>query len=646
MNKITIALLGLASLLAPLLASGHPLVAQQTVDWAPVITVTNPNPGIALSKTYSARDDHDDVSDPTTWRYFFDLDPGCLDENVETEVFPYTEGDPVVLAATGDMLGISYYGLHVCFRSEDAAGNVGRAASQRITDIRLPAPVVTVVSPAGGAARSKVVSAHDDYTPSSHQGPAVMHYLIQQSDSCADAVPSGARPYQEREPIMLSDPGFNGQYVCFWSVNAVGTVGRAVSNRISGISATAPVDGTAPVIAITLEPSNIPGDKAYRAVDDHDDRTDPTVWYYTLQSASVCPSERINVLPYDEGDLVLVGDSGLNGFHICFWSVDGSNNVGKKSFQITGFEDVAPVITVLNPNIGRARAKVYRAIDDHDDATEQTDWSYEIADADRCPLEVSLDTKRYTEGEPVVVSDPALNGKYVCFRVFDTSGNHASTVSERISGIDPNSNVPVLPVPVQIWQSHTVLRSGTSAGSMSRALGLGAGQNLYSWDANHQRWVKAAISGAGADSFAAGTSIIFRGAAVDEAALAAAGLGRLDTLTLSPGWNIFKPAEAALGLTNWNFTKVEGGGSSVFFAQGLTDCASTSGVLVVYTFDHTDLKSRNGFRLALPCHPQILRDSGYPEVAFIDQNDIVYVYFNNAASVKLRWSGDEYWLDE
>ena len=124
--------------------------------------------------------------------------------------------------------------------------------------------------------------------------------------------------------------------------------------------------------------------------------------------------------------------------------------------------------------------------------------------------------------------------------------------------------------------------------------------------------------------------------------LAAAGLGRTSTLTLNPGWNIFAPAEAAVGLTTSDFQRTANGGSAVFFDTRLIDCDRVAGVLVIYTYDQLDARAQNGFRVALPCHPQLQRTTGIPAITSIDSNDTIYAWFNSTTPVTLTFRDGRY----
>ena len=194
------------------------------------------------------------------------------------------------------------------------------------------------------------------------------------------------------------------------------------------------------------------------------------------------------------------------------------------------------------------------------------------------------------------------------------------------------------------WQFQ-VVASSTTAAEIARGLGLGDNWQMYSWSTASQRWIAhTAASGEVAfnTSLSAGTTITYRGVQASAAELTAAGLGRSNDVTLRPGWNIFTPAQGALGLTQGDFTRAAGGGSAVVFDPALVNCEATAGALVIYTYDQSDPQAAGGFRLALPCHQQALASSGIPAITSIDERDTFYVWFRNDATVELSFANGRY----
>ena len=75
-----------------------------------------------------------------------------------------------------------------------------------------------------------VVSAIDD-----DSATTIMNYKIQTADSCADTVPDGATSYTEGSDVTLTNKSHNTKYVCFWSADTLGNVGKGISDQITGV---------------------------------------------------------------------------------------------------------------------------------------------------------------------------------------------------------------------------------------------------------------------------------------------------------------------------------------------------------------------------------------------------------------------------
>ena len=208
--------------------------------------------------------------------------------------------------------------------------------------------------------------------------------------------------------------------------------------------------------------------------------------------------------------------------------------------------------------------------------------------------------------------------------------------------IDPEAREQLLFPEGEEWQFHTTSRAGVTPAQIASAFGLADGWKLYSWNTATQRWVEYTAASGGATRLAAGVAITFKGAPPEAEEVAEAGLGRGEQVTLRQGWNIFTPDPGAVGLTSRDFTQASGGASAVFFDPRLVDCEALAGVLVIYTYDQTDPQAQNGFRIALPCHPQVQADSGIPAITSIDANDTVYAWFNSTTPVTLQYANGRY----
>ena len=187
-----------------------------------------------------------------------------------------------------------------------------------------------------------------------------------------------------------------------------------------------------------------------------------------------------------------------------------------------------------------------------------------------------------------------------------------------------------------------VSRDGTQPRQIVASLGFDSGWSIYSWSDAAQRWVEHTATSRATTPLAAGTTIVYRGSDSSEADLQAAGLGRTSSITFNQGWNIFTPAPDAIGLSERDFARTPGGGNAVFFDPRLIDCDRLAGVLVIYTYDQTDTRANNGFRIALPCHPQLEATLDTPAIDSIDSNDTIYAYFYSTTPVELTFANGQY----
>ena len=210
--------------------------------------------------------------------------------------------------------------------------------------------------------------------------------------------------------------------------------------------------------------------------------------------------------------------------------------------------------------------------------------------------------------------------------------------------IDPAARERLLLPGGEEWQFHTTSRAGVTPAQIAAAFALADGWKLYSWNAATQRWVEHTARSGANTRLAAGVAITFKGAQPDTEQVAEAGLGRSEQVTLRQGWNIFTPDPDAIGTTSANFTRVAGGASAVLFDPMLVNCdrEALAGVLVIYTYDQSDPQAANGFRIALPCHPDVQAEAGIPAITSIDANDTIYAWFHSTTPVTLQYANGRY----
>ncbi len=147
------------------------------------------------------------------------------------------------------------------------------------------------------------------------------------------------------------------------------------------------------------------------------------------------------------------------------------------------------------------------------------------------------------------------------------------------------------------------------------------------WDSENQQWNTHPTQGDESGFLSQGTAVMFRRGVTEADNLKFAGLSRADenmVLTLRQGWNLLAPATDEF--------EVDSDNPYVVFEENLVDCENLAGVLAIITYDSM-IKE---FKLALPCHPNVL-PSGYQELDAIDSRDTMYVFFESQLSVPITW---------
>ena len=95
------------------------------------------------------------------------------------------------------------------------------------------APTVTVANPGSQAeeATSRTFSAADG-----ESGATTMKVAVQTESTCAASAPESAESYTEGSDYVVTGPDNNNKYLCFWSEDVAGNVGRARSDRIQNLA--------------------------------------------------------------------------------------------------------------------------------------------------------------------------------------------------------------------------------------------------------------------------------------------------------------------------------------------------------------------------------------------------------------------------
>ena len=144
-------------------------------------------------------------------------------------------GDPLWLRLAGDKAGSTTVELLANWLV-DRAGNRGPAVAETLFAVAV-GPQITVSSPDTSPARSKMVSAIDNYAA----GATTWKRLVQAASVCAATPPPAAVAYTEGSSLEVTNENNNGKYVCFWSAHAASaTTVSARSDQLGGIDVTPP----------------------------------------------------------------------------------------------------------------------------------------------------------------------------------------------------------------------------------------------------------------------------------------------------------------------------------------------------------------------------------------------------------------------
>ena len=508
-----------------------------TIDTTtPTITVTNPESqtGEATSRTFSATDDD---SGTTTMEMRLQTGNTCP-ASAPGSAVSYTEGSDYVVT------GLSNNNKYLCFWSEDVAGNVGRARSNRIqnliaetsatpgtpnlipasdsgvdndnitndatptfsvsgtvngatvtvtatkggntvtgdatasgasTNVTLPtlsdgiwsvsatqtetgknispssaaltvtidatAPTVTVTNPTQtGEATSRTFSAGDD-----DSGTTTMEMRLQTENTCASPAPESAESYTEGNDYVVNGLSNNSKYLCFWSEDVAGNVGKARSNQIQNLIEISVTPGTPDLATASDSGANN---------DDITNDSTPTFSVSgTVDGATVTVTARKGLGNTITGDAIASGastDVTLPTLSDGIWSVSatqtesGGKNESPSSATLTVTIDAtAPTVTVTNPaQTGEATSRTFSA-GDNDSGT--TTMEMRLQTENTCASPAPESAESYTEGNDYVVNGLSNNSKYLCFWSEDVAGNVGKARSSQIQNLIEISATPDTP---------------------------------------------------------------------------------------------------------------------------------------------------------------------------------------------------------
>jgi hypothetical protein len=177
----------------------------------PIITINNPDPNPASSKTISAT-----INEGTLTMTNPDTNTTC---DATRSFIAY---QPVTLNSE------SYNGNYICYRAIDSAWNTTYILSNMISGIDTSTPVITINNPDSSPASSKTISA------TVNDGTLTM--TVADTNTSCDVT----RSFIAYQPMTLNSESYNGRYICYRAINGVGNTTYTLSNMISGIDTTPP----------------------------------------------------------------------------------------------------------------------------------------------------------------------------------------------------------------------------------------------------------------------------------------------------------------------------------------------------------------------------------------------------------------------
>ena len=181
------------------------------------------------------------------------------------------------------------------------------------------------------------------------------------------------------------------------------------------------------------------------------------------------------------------------------------------------------------------------------------------------------------------------------------------------------------------------VKENNSVRDIGWKLGMDYKAVYYGWDLDNQAWIRWDLLESSLDSTfpEIGSSIITTHSR-PPAWLEIAGLSSADKdlpVQLGNGWNMISAGGDATRPNNHN--------GAFFFDEALLDCDSLAGTLAVMRY-----RSRSErFDVELPCHPSsertLTRGESRGLIEEIEEYDSLFVYFNSALPVCIRWDDED-----
>ena len=325
-------------------------------------------------------------------------------------------------------------------QTETGGKNESPSSSSLTVTIDATAPTVTVTNPTQtGEATSRTFSAGDD-----DSGTTTMEMRLQTASTCASPAPESAESYTEGSDYVVTGLGNNSKYLCFWSEDVAGNVGKARSNQIQNLIEISATPGTPDLT--TASDSGVNNDNITN-------NSTPTFSVSGTVNGATVTVTATKGLSTVTGDAIASGvstDVTLPTLSDGIWSVSatqtesGGKNESPSSSSITVTIDAtAPTVTVTNPTqTGEATSRTFSAGDD-DSGT--TTMEMRLQTENTCASPAPESAVSYTEGSDRVVTGLSNNSKYLCFWSEDVAGNVGKARSDRIQNLIEISATPGTP---------------------------------------------------------------------------------------------------------------------------------------------------------------------------------------------------------
>ena len=361
--------------------------AQAVIDTTPPTITVSPLSGGNVSATVT-----DNLSAPADISFQSALlTSGSCDASSGATFADYTAATDVAVAV----------GETACFKATDGADNTRYAASATGTD---STPPTITVNPASADSNPK-----QEITVTASSGasdlpatPLWQHQVIDGGTACdEDALSSPSNGAS----ITLSSEADNGKKVCFGLTDRNANTGYQASGVITGIDRTPP----------TINPFRDLANQVSATVSDNLDAA-PSLSYQLLSDAICDVNTADSFTPYTEPLTVIQGQK------VCFKATDTAGNVAFTA-SLKGRDVTAPQLSVTTS------VNIVSAVDDEDN----TSIIWKLVEVGECSAaEMASGTTGYgTEGADLpAFSDPADNGKVVCFSSADVANNRSYAASE------------------------------------------------------------------------------------------------------------------------------------------------------------------------------------------------------------------------